>query len=81
MTYGLLGLWPTHDLPSLGLSTPASDKPHNTTSRTEIQAMTGRGRCDAGMIMMASGIFATHVAHHKEPCQGHLDDRGVYGQT
>jgi hypothetical protein len=35
MIYGHLGLWPTHDLSSLGLSALATYRPHNTMSCAE----------------------------------------------
>jgi hypothetical protein len=35
MTYGHLGLWPTHELSSLGLSALDAYRPHNTMSCAE----------------------------------------------
>ena len=77
MTYRPLSLRPTHDLSSLGLSTLAAYRTHNTTSRAETQAMTTMGRRGTETVMLVSKLFA---ACHKEHDQGSPDDRGTYGQ-
>jgi hypothetical protein len=66
MTYGLLGLRPTHDLSSLGLSKLIAYRPHNMTSRAETEATTTRGWRGIEAAMMTLGLFAAHVVRHKE---------------
>jgi hypothetical protein len=81
MTYKPLGLWPTHDLSSLGLSALAAYRTHNMMSRTETQRTEGRGRYSTYMTMMVLELFTTHAVSHKERDQGSPDHRGIYKQT
>jgi hypothetical protein len=46
MTYKAIDLQPTHDLPSLGLSTLAIYRARNMMSHTETHSTKGRGWCD-----------------------------------
>jgi hypothetical protein len=78
MTYGLPGLRSTHDLSSLGLSALAAYMTYNTTSRA-IQDL--QGQHGAGTTMMASGLFATHVARHKEHDQRHSVIEAIWTNT
>jgi hypothetical protein len=52
MTYRPLGLQPTHDLPSQGMSTLVVYRTRNMTSRAETQATKGRGRHGTEEVIM-----------------------------
>jgi hypothetical protein len=60
MTYEAIGMRPTHGLPSLGLSTLAIYRTHNTTSRAKTQATKDRGRHGIERVMMMPELFAAH---------------------
>jgi hypothetical protein len=61
MTYGSLGLQPTHDLLSLGLSALGIYRTHNTMSHTKTLAMKARGQCGKDRVMMTSELLAAHM--------------------
>lgn len=66
MTYGPLGLRPTHVLSTLGLSALAVNKTRNMISHDETQATEAWGQRGAHAVIMVSELFATHVASLKE---------------
>jgi hypothetical protein len=66
MTYGPLGLRPTHDISNLGLSALVIYRTCNTTSHAKIQATKARGRHDTKMVMMVPELFAAHAVSLKE---------------
>jgi hypothetical protein len=73
-----LGLRPTHDLSTLGLSALAVYRARNITSHAKTQAAEARGRRGTDTVMM---LLEPFTASHKEHDQGSLDDRDTYGQA
>jgi hypothetical protein len=61
MMYGPLGLWPTHDLSSLGLSALVTYRARNTTSHDETEATKARDWCGTETIIMAPELLVAHA--------------------
>jgi hypothetical protein len=81
MTYGLLGLRPTHNLLSLGLSVLVVYRTHNMTRHAETQATEARSQCGTETVMMALELFAAHTTSLKERVQRSSDDRHMLTST
>lgn len=61
MTYKVIGLQPTHGLPSLGLSPLAIYRTRYTTSHAEAQATKAKDWHDTGRVMMTLEPLAAHA--------------------
>jgi hypothetical protein len=61
MTYGPIGMPPTHDLPSLGMSALAICRADNTMSHTKTQATKARGQRGTERVIMMPELVTVHV--------------------
>jgi hypothetical protein len=90
MTYEPLGLRRTHGILSLGLSTLAIYRNHNTTTmlklrlqrtRVGVAATEDKGWRGADIVMMALGLYAARTPCHKGRSQGSPDNQGAGRKT
>jgi hypothetical protein len=81
MIYWLLGMWPTHDLSSLGLSVLAIHRPRKSHKPHRDLGYSGQGSARHRDNNDGAMAFAGHASCHKERNQGSLDDRGTNEQT